>query len=317
VLRCVLTGASQLRTAAALLALAALSSGCKRRESELPPTKLLAPYLRWCELQGAARSTCLVSAARVTGDAAACARLKRGAPERTACLTAAARTSGRVDACRALADRPLLLCALTVAAVQGRASACEALENVRWQGVATRPVCLSVAGGASQDCLDAALGPELGKLCLRFAALRLKDASLCSRLKDEPAEAQRCAAAVAVARHAPLECAGAFAQSPPLAGGPTQRACEVEADIARGRLPPCFSEAGLCERSLWVARPCEGTSGAWADDCRIHQAVFSTGPFGCGGVQDAKRRALCGELRDVQEGLNLLNRPDAGTAPPR
>jgi hypothetical protein len=314
----VLTGASQLRTAAALLALAALGAGCKRTEDEAPVTKLLAPYVRWCEAQGAARNSCLVSAARVTGDAGACARVKAGAPERTACLIAAAKTSGRVEACRALADHPLVLCALTVAAEQGRASACEALENVRWQAVATRPVCLSVARGAPEECLDPALGAELGRLCLRFAALRLKDASVCTRIRDEPAEAQRCAAAVAAARHAPSECAAAFAQGPRIPGGAPQRACEVEAEIARGHLPPCFSEPALCERSLWVARPCEGTTGAWADDCHIHQAVFATGPFGCGAVQDAKRRALCAELRDAQEGLNLQARPDAGAAaPPR
>ena len=86
--------------------------------------------------------------------------------------------------------------------------------------------------------------------------------------------------------------------------------------MAKGRFPPCFSDVALCERSLWVARPCDGTSGAWADDCLIHQAVFGTGPLGCGAVQDKKRRALCAQLRDAQEGYTLRAHPDAG-APSR
>ena len=293
--------------------MAALAAGCKREE-EAASTRAVAPYVQWCEAQGAARNGCLVSAARVTGDAAACAKLKTGAPERTACLMAAAQTTGRVEVCRPLSDRDLVLCALGVVAEHGRPAACDVLENVHWQGGATRALCTTVARGEAEACTPPASG-ELGELCLRFLALRRRDAALCSRLGKDGEDVQRCRTAVAVARGAPEACAAAFPAAP---GGPAQHRCELEAAVAKGTLPPCFSDPALCERSLWVPHPCEGTSGTWADDCRVHQAVFGTGPFGCGAVQDKARRALCGQLRDAQEGYTLRALgADAGTrAPP-
>jgi hypothetical protein len=289
-----------------------LAPACKREEVDAP-TRELAPYVQWCEAQGAARNSCLVSAARVTGDAAACGLLKGGGPERAACLTAAARTSGRADVCKPLADRDLALCAFSVAAENGRTSACEVLENVHWQGGGTRDVCNAVAHGEAADCSASGTNAELSALCLRFVALRKRDASVCSTIKEDSSAVQRCAAAVAVAKRTPEACASVFS---PAAGSPAQHRCEVEAAITKGRFPPCFSDVALCERSLWVQLPCEGTSGVWADDCHIHQAVFGTGTLGCGAVQDKKRRTLCGQLRDAQEGYTLRAR-DAGTAPGR
>jgi hypothetical protein len=271
----------------------------------------VAPYVQWCETQGTARNGCLVSAARVTGDAAACAKLKSGAPERTACLLAAAKTSGLVDVCRPLADRDLVLCALGVAAEHGRASACDVLESVHWQGDGTHALCAAVARGEPGACTPALTG-ELGALCVQFLALRRRDATLCAQLGKDSADVQRCAAAVAVARAAPEACAAVFSAAP---GSPGQHRCELEAAVAKGTLSPCFSDLGLCERSLWVPRPCEGTSGTWADDCHIHQAVFGTGPFGCGAVRDGTRRALCAQLRDAQEGYTRARGADAGTPP--
>ncbi len=301
-----------LRATSALLAVAVFGPGCKREE-ELSATRAVAPYVQWCEAQGTARNGCLVSAARVTGDAAACAKLKSGAPERTACLLAAAKTSGRVDVCRPLSDRDLVLCALGVAAEHGRSSACDVLENVHWQGGATRALCNAVARGEAEACTPPGTG-ELGELCLRFLALRRRDAGLCTRLGKDAEDVQRCSAAVAVARAAPEACAAAFSRA---SSGPGQRRCELEALVAKGTFPPCFSDSALCERSLWVPRPCEGTSGPWADDCHIHQAVFGTGPLGCGAVLDPKRRALCAQLRDAQEGYTLRAQgADAGPAPP-
>ena len=296
-------------TAGALAALLCLGPGCKRDEEGPPPlTKEVGPFLRWCEAQPEARNPCLVSAARLTGDPAACGRIKPGAPDRTACLTAAARTSGRVDACRPLADRDLVLCALTVAAEQGRTSACDALEGVHWQGGAPKAVCLAVARGSAEACSGGGLSPDLRRLCLGTLPLRLRDPAACAELGKDTPDAHRCLAAVAVARRTAAECASL--------GAAARRGCEVEVEIARGRYPPCFGEPSACERTLWVEHPCEGTSGTWADDCRIHQAVFGTAPYGCGVVQDAKRRALCGELRDAQEGLTLRVRgADAGPRP--
>jgi hypothetical protein len=300
------------RQTAWLLALVVLAPGCKREDADAP-TRELAPYVQWCEAQGAARNSCLVSAARVTGDAAACGKLKGGGPERAACLLAAAGTSGRVDVCRPLADKDFVLCAFSVAAESGRPTTCDALEDVHWQGGSARPLCAAVARGDVEACTLPGTNAELGALCLRFVALRRKDASLCAGLGKDSADVQRCAAAVAVAKGAPEACAAVFSSAP---GGPGQRRCEQEAAVAKGRFPPCFSDVALCERSLWVARPCDGTSGAWADDCLIHQAVFGTGPLGCGAVQDKKRRALCAQLRDAQEGYTLRAHPDAG-APSR
>src|SRR5208283_1703149 len=100
--------------------------------------------------------------------------------------------------------------------------------------------------------------------------------------KDSP-DAQGCAAAVAVGRHAPQLCAAIYASAP---DGPAQRQCQVAAAVADGQFPPCFSDRALCERYLWVPRPCEGVPASWADTCLMHQAVFSTGPFGCGAVVD-------------------------------
>jgi hypothetical protein len=292
------------------LALLALAPGCKREEADAP-TRELAPYVQWCDAQGAARNGCLVSAARVTGDASACGKLKGGAPERGACLMAAAKTSGRVDVCRPLADRDLVQCALGVAAENGRTSTCEVLENVHWQGGGTSSVCAAVAHGEAAACAASGTNPELSALCLRFVALRRRDASVCAGLGKDGAAIQRCAAAVAVAKGTPEACAAVFSAAP---GGPGQHRCEQEAAVTKGRFPPCFGDAALCERFLWVPTPCEGTTGAWADDCLMHQAVFGTGPLGCGAVQDKKRRALCGQLRDAQEGYTLRAR-DAGTAP--
>ena len=113
--------------------------------------RALAPYLQWCEAQGAARNSCLVSAARVTRDAAACGKLKGAAAERTACLVAAATASGQTAPCRALADRELVQCVLAVAAETGQLSACEALDNVHWQG-GGKGSCLAVARGEPADC---------------------------------------------------------------------------------------------------------------------------------------------------------------------
>jgi len=214
--------------ASALLALAVLGPGCKREE-EAGSTRAVAPYVEWCEAQGAARNGCLVSAARVTGDAAACAKLKSGAPERTACLLAAAKTSGRVDVCRPLSDRDLVLCALGVAAEHGRSSACDVLENVHWQGGATRALCAAVARGEAEACTPPGTG-ELGELCLRFLALRRRDASVCTRLGKDAEDVQRCTAAVAVASGAPEACAAAFSGAP---GGSGQRRCELEAGMAK------------------------------------------------------------------------------------
>jgi hypothetical protein len=302
------------RATGALLLLALSGPGCKREEAEAPG-KAVAPYVQWCESQGAARSSCLVSAARISGDASACARLKAGAPERTDCLLAAAKTSGRVEACRPLADRDLVLCAFGVAAENGRASTCEVLQTVHWQGGATRALCAAVARGDGEACTAEKTDAELSALCLRFAALRRKDASACAALGKDKAAVQRCAAAVAVAKGTPEACAAVFAGT----DGPAQHRCEVQAAVTKGTLPPCFGDVGACERSLWVARPCEGTSGTWADDCLIHQAIFGTGPMGCGAVQDKKRRALCGQLRDAQEGFVRGRGVDAGVppAPPR
>jgi hypothetical protein len=287
------------------------STGCKR-EPEGGPTRAVAPYVEWCEAQGSARNSCLVSAARVSGDAAACAKLKGGAPERAACLTAAARTSGRSDVCRPLADRDLVLCALGVASENGRTSVCDVLEDVHWQGGGARALCTAIAKGELTACAPPPPG-ELGELCQHFLALRRRDAALCATLGKD--SAQRCAVAVAVARGAPEACAAVFAAAP---GGPERRRCEVEAAVAKGTLSPCFSDVSLCERSLWVARPCEGASGTWADDCHMHEAVFGTGPFGCGAVRDGTRRALCAQLRDAQEGFTRARVVDAGTvlAPP-
>jgi hypothetical protein len=295
-----------LRTAVVAALLAVLGTGCKREEADSPVGRAVAPYVQWCEAQGAARNGCFVSAARVSGDAAACAKLKGGAPERAACLMAAANTSGRADVCRPLADRDLVLCAFGVAAMGGRASACEVLEDVHWQGGATRAVCVSVAEGKASACTAPGMNAELSELCLRFVALRSRDPGPCKLLGKDAAAVQRCAAAVAVEK-GPEACAAVF--SSPSDGTALHR-CEVQAKVAKGTLPPCFADVALCERTLWVARPCEGTTGPWADDCLIHQAVFGTGPLGCGAVQDKKRRALCGQLRDAQEGYDRVR--DAG-----
>jgi len=296
-----------LRPAVALLL---LGTGCKREQVPSPAERAVAPYVQWCQAQGAARNSCLVSAARVTGDSAACAGLKGAGAERSACLQAAARTAGRVEACRSLADRDLVQCVLAVAAETGRASACEALDNVHWQGGATRAVCEAVAHGEPDACPTLDTG-ELAAWCLRDVALRVRDAAACTRLGRDVPAVQRCGAAVAVARRAPLECAAIFASAPDASA---QHRCEVEAAVAAGHFPPCFADVTLCERFLWVPRPCEGTKGAWADDCLMHQAVFSTGPFGCGAVQDAHRRSLCAQLRDAQEGYLLRARGADGGA---
>src|SRR5450631_2145513 len=282
-----------------------LATGCTREESEAPG-KAVAPYVQWCEAQGTARGGCLVSAARVSGDASACSKLKGGA-EHTACLLAAAKTSGRVEVCRPLADRDLVLCAFAVAAKNGGDSACAALENVHWEGGATHDLCTSVAQGEATGCTSAGTTAELSELCLRFVALRRRDSSVCASLgKDAPA-ARRCAAAVAVEKGVPDACGPIFSGT----DGAAQHRCEVQAAITKGTFPPCFGDPAVCERSLWVARACEGTSGAWADDCLIHQAVFGTGPLGCGAVLDKKRRALCGQLRDAQEGFVRARDVDA------
>jgi hypothetical protein len=286
-----------------------LAAGCKREASEAPG-KAVAPYVQWCEAQGAARGGCLVSAARVSGDVSACAKLKGGA-DRTACLLAAAKTSGRVEACRALADRDLVLCAFGVAAEHGRDSACEVLENVHWQGGAPRALCTSVAEGDATGCRATGTTAELSELCLRFVALRRRDPSVCTSLGKDAVAARGCAAAVAVEKGSPEACAAIFSG----ADGPAQHRCEVQAAITKGTFPPCFGDMAACEHSLWVSHPCEGTSGAWADDCLVHQAVFGTGPLGCGAVQDKKRRALCGQLRDAQEGFVRARDVDAGAAP--
>ncbi|MGO9830857.1 MAG: hypothetical protein ACLPJH_12020 [Myxococcaceae bacterium] len=300
--------------ASALAALLLLGAGCKREEPTSAAERALAPYLKWCDAQGAARNSCLVSAARVTGDAAACSKVKGAGPERTACLVAAAVASGQSLPCRALADRELVQCALSVAAETGHASACDVLQNVHWQGGSTQALCAAVARGELAGCPRLDGGGELASWCLRYVALRRRDASACAQLGKDTAEVQRCGAAVAVARHAPLECAAAYASSP---AGPAQHRCEVEAQVALGRFPPCFSDPALCERFLWVPRPCEGVPAAWADSCLMHQAVFSTGPFGCGAVADSKRRALCAQLRDAQEGYLLRAKgADAGPASP-
>ncbi len=290
-------------------ALLTLGPGCKREEAPSPAERAVAPYVQWCEAQGAARNSCLVSAARVTGDAAACAKLKGAGADRSACLQAAARTAGRVEACRSLADRELVQCVLGVAAETGRASACEALDNVHWQGGGTRAVCEAVARGKPDACPGLEVG-ELAAWCLRDVALRLRDAGLCTRLGKDVQDVRRCGVAVAVARRAPLECAAIFSATPDASA---QHRCEVDAAVAAGHFPPCFGDVALCERFLWVPRPCEGTKGAWADDCLMHQAVFSTGPFGCGAVHDVHRRSLCAQLRDAQEGYLLRARgTDAG-----
>jgi hypothetical protein len=301
---------AKLHVTTALLLLALLAVGCKQKEAE-PTGKAVAPYVEWCEAQGAARNACLVSAAGVSGDASACAKLKTGAPERTACLLAAAKTSGRVEVCRPLADRDLVLCAFSVAAESGRTSACELLEDVHWQGGATRGLCASVAQGDAAACAAEKTDAELSALCLRFVARRKKDATVCQALGKDTAAVQRCAAAVAVANGTPEACAAVFSRTDEAA----QHRCEVQAAVTKGTLPPCFGDVAVCERSLWVARPCEGTSGSWADDCLIHQAVFSAGPLGCGAVVDKKRRALCGRLREAQEGFVRARDADAGTAP--
>jgi hypothetical protein len=295
----------------AWLVLAALGLGCKREETE-PIGKAVAPYVQWCEAQGAARGNCLVSAAHVSGDASACGKLKAGAPEHTACLLAAAKTSGRVEACRPLSDRDLVLCTFGVVAENGRTSACEVLENVHWQGGATRALCAAVAQGDAEACTAQKADGELSALCLRFAALRRKDASLCTALGKDTASVQRCAAAVAVAKGTPEACAAVYSGT----DGPAQHRCEVQAAVTKGTSPPCFGDVAVCERTLWVARPCEGTSGSWGDDCLIHQAVFGTGAFGCGAVQDKKRRALCGQLRDAQEGYLRARGEDGGIPAP-
>ena len=308
------TGFPPLRAACALLALGLLGAGCKRSEQAEPAGREVAPYIEWCEVQGPARNPCLLSAARVTGDATACGRIKAGAPERTACRIAAARTSGRAEICRSLADRDLVLCAFTVVAEHFHPGACDVLENVNWQGGESRALCRALATGEVEACTGKGVGPELSKLCLRLAAVRLRDAAVCMRLGKDGNDLQRCAAAVVVARRAPQDCAAAL---PAGAGAVARRNCEVEAAIERGDFPPCFGDPGMCDRSLWVARPCDGTTGVWADDCHIHEAVFSTGPFGCGAVVDPKRRTLCGQLRDAQEGfLRRAHRADGGTAAP-
>ena len=292
-----------------MLALACLfAAGCRRGEEAPPPlAKEVAPFLRWCEEQGPARSACLVAAARVTGDAAACARIKAAAADRTACLLAAARTAGRIDACRALADRELVRCAFTLAAEQERGSVCDVLGDVHWQGGGAESLCRGVARGDPGAC-GPEVTPGLGPLCLEALAVRLRDPGPCGRLGKDAPELPRCIGAVAVARRLPAECA--------VLGAGARRRCEVEVEIARGRFPPCFGDPSACDRSLWTDRPCEGSSGDWADDCRIHQAVFGTGPYGCGVVQDSKRRALCGELRDAEEGLTRKGRAaDAGSRP--
>lgn len=301
-----------LRWAGALTALAVFCTGCKREEPESPVGRAVAPYVQWCEAQGAARGSCLVSAARVSGDAAACAKLPSGALERTACLMAAAKTSGRADVCRPLADRDLVQCAFGVAAKTGRASACEVLEEVHWQGGATRGLCASVAEGKAEACTTPGTDAQLTGLCLRFVALRTRDAAVCTRLSKDALAVQRCAVAVAVEKGTPEACASVFSAAP---DGPAQHRCEVQAAVAKGAFPPCFADVALCERSLWVPRPCEGASGIWADDCLIHQAVFGTGPLGCGAVADKKRRALCGQLRDAQEGYVRAQAADAGLLP--
>src|SRR5208283_867611 len=104
------------------------------------------------EAQGAARNSCLVSAASVSRDAAACASLKGAGTERTACLLAAATASGQTAPCRALADRELVQCALAVAAETGQLSACEALQSVHWHGGATQNLCAAVARGEPAAC---------------------------------------------------------------------------------------------------------------------------------------------------------------------
>lgn len=291
------------------MALAVLCAGCKREEPESPAGRAVAPYVQWCEAQGAARSSCLVSAARVSGDAAACAKLPSGALERTACLMAAAKTSGRAEVCRPLADRDLVQCAFGVAAKSGRASACEVLQDVHWQGGATYGLCASVAEGKAEACTAPGTPAQLAELCLRFVALRSRDAAVCTRLGKDAVAVQHCAVAVAVEKGTPEACAAAFSAA---ADAAAQHRCEVQAAVARGAFPPCFADVALCERSLWVPRPCEGASGAWADDCLIHQAVFGTGALGCGAVADKKRRALCGRLRDAQEGYVRAQTTDAG-----
>lgn len=274
--------------------------------------KAVAPYVQWCEAQGAARGNCLVSAARVSGDASACAKLKSGAPERTSCLLAAAKTSGQVEVCRPLADRDLVLCAFGVVAENGRPSACELLETVHWQGGATRALCAAVARGDGEACTAGKADGELAALCVRFAALRRRDASVCAALGKDMAAVRQCAVAVAVAKGTPEACAALFSGT----DGQAQHRCEVQAAVTKGTYPPCFGDVTACERSLWVARPCEGTSGSWGEDCLIHQAVFGTGALGCGSVQDKKRRALCGQLRDAQEGFVRGRGQDAGASAP-
>ncbi len=300
--------------AACAVAALLLASGCKREEATSSADRALAPYLKWCDAQGPARNSCLVSAARVTGDAAACSKLKGAGAERTACVVAAATASGQAAPCRVLADRELVQCALSVAAETGHASACDVLQNVHWQGGGTQASCAAVAAGEPAACPRLDGGGELASWCLRYVALRRRDAAVCAQLGRDSAEVQRCGAAVAVARHAPLECASVYAASP---AGPAQHHCEVEAQVAQGRLPPCFGDRALCERFLWVPRPCEGAPASWADTCLMHQAVFSTGPFGCGAVADSQRRALCAQLRDAQEGyLRRARGADAGGASP-
>jgi hypothetical protein len=225
---------------------------------------------------------------------------------------AAAKTSGRADVCRPLADRDLVQCTFGVAAKSGRASACEVLEDVHWQGGATRALCASVAEGKAEACTIPGTPAQLAELCLRFVALRNRDAAVCACLSKDVGAFQRCAVAVAVEKGMPEACAAAFSAA---ADAPGQHRCEVQAAVAKGAFPPCFSDAALCERSLWVPRPCEGATGAWADDCLIHQAVFGTGPLGCGAVADKKRRALCGKLRDAQEGYVRAQAADAGPLP--
>jgi hypothetical protein len=286
-----------------------MAPGCKREEPA-GPTRAVEPYLQWCESQGTARGACLVSAATVSGDAAACAKLKVGAPERTACLLAAARTSGQVEACKTLSDRDSVICVFGAAAETGRLSSCEVLENIHWQGGATRALCTAVARGDAEACTALNPQPELGALCVKFAALRRKDAALCNQLGKDVASVQACAVAVAVARGAPEACGKAFAAAPDT---PAQRRCELDASVVKGVFPPCFSDPDRCRSFLWVPRPCQGALGNWADDCQIHQAVFGTGPFGCGAVKDGERRALCAQLRDAQEGYTLAKSRAAGT----
>ena len=273
--------------------------------------KAVAPFLHWCEMQAAAKASCLLSAARVTGNAGACTQLKGS--ERTSCLLAAAIASGQTLPCRTLPDREMVQCTLAVAAETRRDSACEALANVRWQGGGSKALCLSVARGEVAGCPSLATGGELASWCVRDVALAKRDASVCTKFGDATEEAQRCAVAVAVARRAPQDCAPIFSPAPP---GAAQHHCEVDAAVAAGQFPPCLGDPALCERYLWVPRPCEGAPAAWADACLLHQAVFSTGPFGCGAVADKKRRALCAQLRDAEEGYLVRTRgADAGTVP--